>query len=222
MTRALSWYGTSVGKKLVMGVTGIILFSYLFAHLLGNLQIYLGPERINDYAALLHVAPHVLWVARIALILAVGLHVLAAIQLALQSYVARPVKYRKLKYDAAGYAARTMMYSGPIIAAFILYHVLHLTVGSVGPDLVTEHGHVDVYASVVAGFEVWYVSLFYIIALLLLGFHLWHGTWSFFQTLGLNHPKYNPWRKGFAIAFTAFIVIGNISIPFSVLTGIVS
>lgn len=217
MTRTLSWYGTSVGKKVVMGVTGIILFSYLFFHLLGNLQIYLGPDAINGYAALLHVAPHVLWVARIVLLLALGFHLLASIQLALQSYTARPVKYRKQVYEATTYAARTMMYSGPIIAAFIIYHVLHLTCGKVGP----EFTH-DVYANVIAGFNVWYIALFYVIAIGLLGFHLWHGTWSFFQSLGLNHPKWNQWRKVFAIAFTLFIVIGNLSIPFSVITGIVS
>ena len=217
MTRTVSWYGTSVGKKLVMGVTGIILLAYLFFHLLGNLQIYIGRGMLNNYAHLLHVAPHILWTVRLILIAAVALHILASIQLALQNYVARPTKYRKLAYDKASYASRTMMWSGPIVGAFVLYHVLHLTTGSVGPAFNPD----DVYANVVAGFQVWYVSLFYIVALVLLGFHIWHGAWSFFQSLGLNHPAYNRWRRVFAIAFTLFVVIGNISIPISVLTGIV-
>ncbi len=210
-------YGTTVGKKYVMAVTGVILFAFVFFHMLGNLQVFLGPEALNHYARLLRIEPPLLWTARVVLLVSLIIHIVAAVQLTLRNWAARPVGYRFVDYRAADYASRTMVWSGPIIAAFVVYHVLHFTTGTVHPDFVPG----DVYHNVVAGFRVWYVSAFYIVAQILLGFHLYHGLWSGFQTLGASHPSYDRWRRVFAQAATFIIVLGNCSIPVAVLSGLV-
>jgi succinate dehydrogenase / fumarate reductase cytochrome b subunit len=210
-------YSSSLGKKYLMAVTGIILFAFVVAHLLGNLQIYLGPERLNHYAALLRGAPGLLWTARSVLLLCVAVHIVAAVQLFLANRRARPERYRMTRYRAADYSARTMVWSGPIIALFVGYHLLHLTFGTVHPSFVAD----DVYHNVVSGFRIWPVSAFYIAANLLLGYHLYHGLWSLFQSLGYSHPTYDPWRRVFAAAASIAIAAGNVSIPVAVLTGLV-
>ena len=141
----------------------------------------------------------------------------AAVTLALENRAARPARYRRLGYAASDYASRTMIWSGPLLAAFIVYHLLHFTVGSVHHDFVAG----DVYHNVVSGFRVWPVAGFYIACMLALGLHMVHGVWSMLQTLGLEHPRYNAWRRVVAAFFTLVVVIGNISIPVAVLTGVV-
>jgi len=217
MTWASYFFGTSIGKKLIMAVTGMVLFGFVVGHMLGNLQIYMGPEKLNAYAALLKSTGSLLWAVRLGLLVVVGLHIWAATSLTLTSWSARPEGYRVTAYQESDYASRTMRWSGPILAAFIVYHLLHFTVGSVHP----EFDHVDVYSNVVLGFSVPWVSGAYIVAMLALGFHMYHGVWSMLQSLGLNHPRYNPLRRIFAVAFTLLVVVGNISIPVSVLTGVV-
>jgi succinate dehydrogenase / fumarate reductase cytochrome b subunit len=213
-------FGSSIGKKLVMAATGALLFVFVVGHMLGNLQIYLGPEAINAYGEFLQELGHGggIWVARLGLLFAVGLHIWAATSLTLENWAARPQGYRRQRYWASNYASRTMVWSGPILALFIVYHLLHFTVGSAHPDFVRG----DVYHNVVTGFRVWQVSAFYIVAMLALGLHMYHGVWSMLQTLGINHPRYDAWRRVFAALFTALLVGGNISIPVAVLTGIVS
>jgi succinate dehydrogenase / fumarate reductase cytochrome b subunit len=215
-----------IGKKVVMAGTGFILFGYVVAHLLGNLQIYSpNPEQINIYAAFLHNPSNAaaLWIARLALLGAVGMHIVASIQLWNLKREARPIAYYKKADVPTAYAARTMMWSGPIIAFFIIFHILHLTVGAV-PGLpvaeISEH-HPNVRANVIAGFSSPLVSGFYIIAIVLLCMHLYHGLWSMFQSLGINHPRYTPVFKKFAAIAAIAICIGNISIPISVLLGLV-
>lgn len=216
-TNVMTFYGTSIGKKVVMAATGIVFLGFVVIHLLGNLQIYMGPAKLNAYAAFLHANPGLVWTLRLVLLGAVGLHVLAATQLTLQSWAARPRKYVKQRYQESDYAARTMRWSGPFLGLFIVYHLLHFTTG-------TAHGSFvpgDVYANVVAGFSVVPISAVYIVAMLSLGFHMYHGLWSLFQTLGANHPKYNHLRRGLAAAVTLVVVCGNISMPVAVLAGII-
>jgi succinate dehydrogenase / fumarate reductase, cytochrome b subunit len=210
-------YSSSVGKKYLMAVTGIILFAFVVAHMLGNLQIFLGAERLNHYAALLQGATGLLWIARTVLLFCVGVHIVASVQLFLLNRRARPERYRVTRYRAADYSARTMVWSGPIVALFVVYHLLHLTLGTAHPSFVAA----DVYHNVVAGFRVWPVSAFYIAANLLLGYHLYHGLWSLFQSLGLSHPAYDRWRSVFAAVMASLIAAGNVSIPVAVLLGLV-
>lgn len=219
MTSAVLYLESSVGRKLVMAVTGIVLFGFVVGHMIGNLQVYLGPAALNHYAELLRELGHggMIWLVRGVLLAAVGLHVWAAVTLALENRAARPERYRRLRYEASDYASRTMIWSGPLLAAFVVYHLLHLTVGSVHHDFVAG----DVYHNVVAGFRVWPVAAFYIACMLALGLHMYHGVWSMLQTLGLEHPRYNAWRRAAAAFFTLIVVIGNVSIPVAVLTGVV-
>jgi succinate dehydrogenase / fumarate reductase cytochrome b subunit len=213
----LRFWQTTVGKKAVMAVTGFVLFGFVSGHLLGNLQVFLGPEKLNDYAKLLHYEPALLWMVRLALLSCVVLHVWAAFQLWLLQLDARPVKYvRKVNLNSS-YASRTMIWSGPIIAAFVIFHLLHFTLGTVHPHFDPD----NVYNNVVLGFQQVPVSVSYIIAMCLLCLHLYHGVWSMFQSVGVNHPVYTPWLKRFAAVFAFLIALGNISIPVAVLAGFV-
>jgi len=211
--------GSSIGQKVVMAVTGLILFTFVVGHMIGNLQVYLGPEALNAYGAFLRHLVHGvgIWVVRATMLACVGLHIWAATSLTLASWKARPVGYRKVTPEASTYASRTMRWSGPLLALFIGYHLAHLTLGATGPAF--KEG--DVYHNVVAGFSLWPISAFYIVAMLALGLHMFHGVWSLLQTLGLSHPRFDPLRKGLAALFTGLVVLGNISIPVSVLTGLI-
>jgi succinate dehydrogenase / fumarate reductase cytochrome b subunit len=222
--RVVHFYEAPIGKKAIMALTGVILFGYIVAHLLGNLQIYGDPEQINKYAALLHnpSTSTFLWVARGALLLAVGLHIVASIQLWKLKNDARPVAYVKKDDAAATYASRTMIWSGPIVGAFVIFHVLHLTVGAVVP-LAAEiaPNQPNVHANVIAGFSNPWISAFYILAIVLLCTHLYHGLWSMFQSLGFSHPRYTPKLKQGAAIFAILIAIGNCSIPIAVMLKLV-
>lgn len=217
----MRFYTSSVGKKAVMAITGFIGFSYVLLHLIGNLQVFAGPDTINNYAAFLKSRVAVLWVFRAVLLISVVLHIVAATQLTLQSWFARPVRYLVFRYQATTYAARTMRRSGPIIALFIVYHLLHLTTGQLHPrpmGFTTQAGeHINVYNNVVYGFQIWWTSAVYIIAILAIALHLYHGVWSLLQSLGINHPKYNLWRRIGAILFAIFIAGAGVSIPVAVL-----
>ncbi len=216
--RAFRFYDSTVFKKAVMAVTGLILFGFVIGHLIGNLQIYEGREKLDAYGHFLHSIPAALWTARIVLLVSVGLHILATVQLARLKMAARPVKYVKKDNSHSSYASRTMYWSGPIILAFVIYHLLHLTLGVAQPNGFIE-GHV--YDNVVLGFQNWFVSGFYIIAMVLLCMHLYHGVFSMFQSLGAYHPNYTPLVKRFAAFIAIVIALGNISIPVAVLMGFV-
>jgi succinate dehydrogenase / fumarate reductase cytochrome b subunit len=224
----MSWfsdfYRSAVGKKTVMAVTGVILFGFVLIHLIGNLHLYEGRQSINDYGRFLRqvgapaIPPHVaLWIARLVLLSAVVLHIWAAWQVTLLSRDARPSRYTQRQIVHTSYASRTMRWGGVIIILFVVYHLLHFTTGTVHPSFVEG----DVYHNMVTGFRVWYVSLFYIVAQVALGLHLYHGLWSMFQSLGWSHPRFNLWRNTFAHAFAWIITLGNISFPVAVLTGLV-
>lgn len=211
---AITFYESSVGKKAVMAVTGFLTFGWVTIHMLGNLQIFLGPEKLNHYAEFLQSLGGLLWVARAVLLAAILVHIFAATQVTLQSWAARPVKYRAQRFRDTSYAARTMWLSGPLIGLFVCYHLLHLTLGTVHPGFTN-----NVYNNIVFGFQVPVVAGVYIAAMSVLGLHFSHGLWSMFQSLGLNHPRWNTARKAFAVCFGLLIAFGNSAIPTAVLLG---
>jgi succinate dehydrogenase / fumarate reductase cytochrome b subunit len=218
MTRALTFYGSSIGKKVVMAITGLILVGFVIGHMLGNLQVFIGATRMNEYAAMLKANAALLWGVRLVLLVAVIAHIVAALQLTRMSQRSRPEGYHYKDVIQADYAARTMRWSGPIIAVFVVYHLLHFTTGTVHPQFEAH----DVYRNVIVGFRVWPVTLFYVIAMLALAFHLWHGIWSMFQTLGLINPKSDKMIHRIAAIATLALAVGFISVPMAVLAGLIS
>jgi succinate dehydrogenase / fumarate reductase cytochrome b subunit len=219
MQRAATFFGSSIGKKVVMAATGLVLYGFVIGHMVGNLQIYLGPKALNDYAEFLQHFLHGqgIWLARGSLLVAVGLHIWAAVTLTLSNWSARPIGYRDWQARESTYASRTMVWSGPILAAFILYHLAHFTLGSAHPEFVVG----DVFRNVVVGFQNPFASAFYVLAMGALGLHMYHGFWSMLQTLGLSHPRWNPVRRTAALVLAGIVVLGNVSIPLAVLSGLV-
>ena len=225
MRRVISIWSSSVGKKIVMAVTGVILIGFVVVHALGNLKVFMGREAFNHYAEGLRTLgdpffahSQLLWVLRIGLLVAVVLHIAAATQLTLQSRRARPAGYKRYEGDMVfSYASRTMVWGGVIVLLFVVYHLMHLTWGNAHPDFV----HGDAYHNFVVGFQSRPVALAYIAAMLPLGLHLYHGFWSMLQTLGFNNPKYNRVRRPIAAALAFAIVAINISFPVAVVTGLV-
>lgn len=217
MTAKRSFLASTIGRKIVMAVTGVILFGFVLGHLAGNLQLYLGPQAINDYGEWLRHVLHGagIWIARGGLLAAVALHIWAATSLTLSSRAARPQTYRRWEARESTYASRTMRWGGVILLLFVVYHLMHFTWGNAHPSFVPG----DVYHNVVAGFSVPWTSAVYIVAMLALGLHLRHGLWSMLQTLGVSHPRYERYAKVFAAVFAAVIVLGNISFPIAVLAG---
>jgi len=221
---AVAIYRTSIGKKAIMAVTGVILYGFVLVHMAGNLKIFLGPTHFNDYSDFLRRigAPALgeswfLWIMRTVLIVAVGLHIWAAWATARQSHAARPVDYVRTGRVQANPAALTMRWGGLVILFFVVYHLLHFTTGTVHPDYVKG----DVYHNVVAGFRVWYVSAFYIAAMFCLAMHLYHGVWSMFQTTGRNSRRTDRSVRAFATLSAAALFVGNSAIPIAVLTHVV-
>lgn len=219
-------YRSALGKKYLMAITGVIFMGYVLAHMLGNLKLYQGAEDFNLYADFLRrllypILPEsgTLNILRAILLLALIVHVVAAVQLTQMNRRARPSAYKsKRDYIAADFAARTMRWTGGIVLLFIAYHLADLTWGWVNP---APEG-ASVYDKVVASFQVPAVAAFYLLANLALGVHLYHGVWSLFQSLGLNNRRFNHWRRSLAIGFTVVVVGGNLSFPIAVLTGVIS
>jgi len=211
-----SFYQSTIGKKVVVAVTGLILVGFVFVHLLGNLQVFLGAAVVNDYAVFLRSKPGFLWLTRIVLLISVLLHIINTVQLRRRNKDSRPIPYINQENIQANLASRTLFWGGLFLAVYIVYHLLHFTWGSVHPDF----SHTDIYGNMVKGFSVWYVSAFYILGMVALGFHLYHGVWSVFQTLGFNHPKWNVARRAFATVVSVGIAVGYIFIPVSVMVGI--
>jgi succinate dehydrogenase cytochrome b subunit len=217
-------YRSSLGKKYVMAITGLLLFAFVVVHMLGNLQIFLGSEPINAYAAYLKSHPTLLWPARIGLFVIVVLHITAAIQLALENRAARPERYSVGRPTKASFASRTILVSGLIILAFIVYHLLQFTIGVTNPDFMGLHdplGRHDVHGMMIAAFSNPIVSVFYIVAMGLLCLHLSHGLSSLFQSLGLRSHKTLNGINLFARIAALVIFIGNSAIPLAILAGFV-
>lgn len=220
----LRLWQSSLGKKYVMAVTGLGLFLFVIIHMLGNLQIYLGPEHLNAYARALKSTPALLWGARTGLLFIAILHITAAAQLTRANRQARPVSYLQKKPVASTFASRTMIISGLVLLAFILFHLAHFTIGLVNPDymeLRDTMGRHDVYRMMVTGFSNPFISLFYLVSMGLLLFHLSHGVSSLFQSLGLRSKKIVGVLDKFARVTALVLFLGNASIPLSILAGVI-
>src|SRR4051794_4961520 len=226
----LDLYSTSLGKKYVMAITGIALIGYVVAHMIGNLKMYLGPAEYNHYGEFLRellvpILPRTiaLWLLRIALITAGVLHVHAAYGLTRINHSARSVKYQSARdYQVANFASRTMRWTGIIVLLFLFWHLADLTWGTanaVGANGPFVRG--DVYGNVVRSLDRWPVALLYIVANIALGIHLFHGTWSLFQSMGWNNPRFNRWREYLAVTIATIVTVGNVSFPVAVLAGVV-
>ena len=218
--RQATLFDSSIGKKVVMAVTGLILFGFVIGHMTGNLLVFLGAKALNDYSLSLRDFLHGagLWIARAVLLVSVVLHIWAAYSLTMMNRAARPVGYREWKARESTYASRTMRWSGVLLLAFIIYHLLHFTTGTLHPDFVPG----DVYHNVIVGLRQAPAAIFYIISMVALGFHLYHGAWSMLQTLGLNHPRWNKLRFAISVGLAAAVVVGNLSFPATILAGILS
>lgn len=223
MTNIAAFHRSSVGRKIIVAVTGVILILFVIGHLLGNLQIFLGPEWINGYAQHLHDLGPLLWIIRIFLTIVVLLHIYYTIRLAAENRRARPERYRRKDIVKASFASRTMVMSGLIILAFVVYHLLQFTVRTTDPRFarlpLDPLGHYDVYSMMVLGFSSPLISGFYILAVFLLALHLSHGSSSFFQSLGLNNQKLAPRLARGGQIFAWLLFFGYGSIPAAVLLG---
>jgi succinate dehydrogenase / fumarate reductase cytochrome b subunit len=210
-------WSSLVGKKALMAATGIILFAFVLGHMIGNLQAFEGPGRLNRYAELLRVEPPLLWTVRIVLLVAVLVHAVAGIQLWLARRDGRPVGYRQYAPTVSSPASRTMIWSGFLILGFVVYHLLDLTFGVANPSF--REG--DVFHNLVASLGRGAAAVFYVLAVAGLGVHLWHGLWSMFQSLGVSNRAYTPGIKRFAVAFAVILGIGFAAIPLAVLFGVI-
>ncbi len=218
-------WSSTIGKKAVMGVTGLVLLLYVIAHMLGNLKFFFGATSIDGYAAWLRtivdgLLGHAgfLWVTRAVLVGCVVLHMTAATQLARRAHKARPAAYQHRRKIQGSYAARTMRWGGVILGLFVVYHILDLTTGTLNPNGVQG----QVYANLTADFRLWYVVLFYTAAIVSLGFHIRHGMWSAMQSLGASSATRQRALQLASLGVALAITVGYLSVPFAVLTGLVA
>jgi succinate dehydrogenase cytochrome b subunit len=218
MNRVVALWHTSVGKKAVMAVTGIIMVAYLITHVLANLLVFQGPERINAYSRFLHGTGGALWAARLVLLAAVVLHILAAVQLTARRQAARPVKYAGgREAQVSTFASRSIRWGGGFILVFLVYHILHFTLGTVHTSFVEG----DPYHNVAAGFASAPVVAFYELAMAAVGLHLYHGIWSSGRSLGLSAPSPRPLRRQLALALSVAVWAGFAVIPIAVYAGVI-
>ena len=209
MSTPLAFAQSTVGRKVIMAVTGLVLVGFVLGHMAGNLLVFKGPEALNGWGAFLKSSALVLWTVRLGLLAAVGLHVWAALTLIRLNQVSRPVAYAKHVPQASTRSARLMRVGGILLLVFIVFHLLHFTTGTIHPG----------YGNVVSSFQVPWVALFYIVAMVALLAHLTHGIWSFFQTMGWSHPRYNPARRVVATVVALIVSLGFIAIPSAILGG---
>jgi len=220
-----AFYRSSIGKKILVAVTGLILIGFVVGHLLGNLQIFLGQDWVNSYAEHLRALGPFLWIIRIFLLLTVIIHIYVTIRLTIDNRRARPVRYAEKSYSKATFASRYMWLSGLVVLGFIIYHIAHFTLRVADPRFgllkADPLNRYDVYSMMVFGFQNIIVSAFYIIAMFLLTLHLAHGTSSFLQSIGLNDKKMTPRLARAGRVFAWLIFIGYVSIPVAVLLRLV-
>jgi succinate dehydrogenase / fumarate reductase, cytochrome b subunit len=210
------FWGSTIGKKTVMAVTGIVLVGYVLAHVTANLLIFVGPEVIDGYALKLRELPILLWGVRVLLLASTILHIVAAVQLAALARAARPIGYHRFKAQVSSAASRTMRWGGAALLLFVVYHILHFTTGQAHPDF----RHLAPYHNVTTAFREWWVVGIYVAALVALALHLYHGTWSLFQTLGIEHPQVNRARRRVATIIAVLVPLGFVTIPIAVLAGV--
>ena len=217
MHTLLTFWRSPIGKKVVMGVTGLIGLGFVIGHMAGNLQAFSGAEKLDAYGALLHGPLHeIVLLARVVLIVAVLLHVTAAYQLTMLSRAARPVGYTKRTPQVSTLASRTLRWGGVLLLVFIVFHILHFTIGSVHPDFVEG----KIYQNLATGFGVKWVAVFYLVAMLALGMHLYHGAWSSMRTLGLAQQKASPLKRSLPVVLAVVVTLGFAAIPLAFLLGL--
>lgn len=213
-------FGSSIGQKAIMAVTGVALTGFVLVHMLGNLAVFKGANAagvhaLDTYGAMLRQVPAALWAFRIGLLVAVALHIWAYLMLTRKSWAARPAGYSEASYKEATYASRTMRWTGPLLAAFIVFHIGDLTLGTFNPGF--EEG--AVYRNLLASLQRGAVAAFYLVAMGALALHLWHGIWSLFQTLGFSQPRHQSLARRLATIFTLVVVIGFALVPLAILLG---
>jgi succinate dehydrogenase / fumarate reductase cytochrome b subunit len=222
MLRVVRLFQTSIGSKQVLAATGVILVLFLLGHMLGNLTIYQGPEAINAYGAWLQGHPF-LWVFRLVMLAVVTIHIAVGVRLYYENRRARPQRYARHGSVQLSPTARTMIFTGLLVLAFLLYHLAHLTGGIVGPQLQRmADGHLNIYANVVSGFNNPWIAGGYVLAMLLLGFHLNHAIRSLFQTFGVYHENWEAFLHYLSPVLSAVIVLGFISVPIAVQLGVLT
>jgi len=216
---------SNIGLKVLMAITGVVMIGYLIGHVSGNMLIFAGPEAINNYSKFLHHAKGLLWGTRVLLLASVLVHIWATLRFLKLRGDARPVAYDSKGAHGTTWAARTMYWTGPVIALFIVYHILHLTTGTLHPtyskNVDAQDHSVDVYANLVEGFQRPLASGLYIAAMLAIAFHLSHGVWSMLQTVGVNRPNWEPALRCVAVLAGVLITAGFIAVPVAVLLGLV-
>jgi succinate dehydrogenase / fumarate reductase cytochrome b subunit len=222
----LRFYRSTVGKKIIMAVTGAIWIGFVIAHVAGNLQAFSGREKLNAYSALLHgMGAELLLVMRVVLFIALVLHIVMAFQLTRMARAARPVDYKKRDSQVSTFASRTMRWGGVLLLAFILFHLLHFTTRDVDPagwaQRLDSAGRYDIYGNIVASFQIWWVSAIYLAAMVLLGLHMWHGVWSFGRSLGVAQPSPNPLRRRVAPLLALGLWLGFSIVPIAVMAGLI-
>ncbi|HEY2851646.1 MAG TPA: succinate dehydrogenase cytochrome b subunit [Gemmatimonadaceae bacterium] len=222
----VQFYRSTIGKKIIMAVTGLIGIAFVIGHMAGNLQAFVGRDKLNAYGALLH-GPlgELLWVVRLVLIVSVLLHVLMAYQLTMRARTARPVGYKQRETQVSTLASRTMRWGGVLLLLFIILHILHFTTGQVDParwrGQLDTAGRRDVYGNLVASFHIWWVAAFYVLAMIFLGLHLYHGAWSSVRTLGFAQPSPHPLHRRIALVVAVVVWLGFTLVPLGVLAGLI-
>jgi len=218
MNRLRLLWDSSAGKKVIMAITGLIMVAYLITHVLANLLVFQGPANINKYSAFLHGTGGALWAARLVLLAALVLHIVAAVQLSARRFDARPVGYAAGRSpQVSTWASRTIRWGGALILAFLVYHILHFTVGTAHAAFVEG----DPYHNVTTGFHSPVVVLVYLVAMAAVGLHLYHGIWSSGRSLGMSPPSPNPLRRSVALVLALTIWLGFTIIPIAVYAGVI-
>ena len=219
MNRLRRFYSAAIGKKIVMGVTGLIGIGFVILHMAGNLLAFRGPEAINAYAHFLASTGELLWILRIILIAAVILHVVAAYQFTMQNRAARPIGYVRRDPQVSTWAVRTMRLGGILILVFIVLHIMHFTNPGWRPQGVFDKA--DVYTNLVTSFRIWWITLFYVVTMIALGLHLYHGAWSSVRSLGAAQPTRRPLHRTVALAIAVIVWLGFTAVPVAVFAGLI-
>jgi succinate dehydrogenase / fumarate reductase cytochrome b subunit len=222
----VAFYRSTIGKKIIMAVTGLIGIGFVILHIAGNLQEFVSQDKIDSYGALLHgPLAELTWLLRIVLIVAVVLHVLMAYQLTMLSRAARPIGYEHKEPQVATLASRTMKWGGVLLLVFIVVHLLHFTTETIDPGgwrgMTDNQGHRDVYGNIIASFRIWWVAAFYIVAMIALGLHLYHGAWSSMRTLGYAKTSAHPLQRRIALVVAIAVWLGFTIVPVGVIAGII-
>jgi succinate dehydrogenase / fumarate reductase cytochrome b subunit len=224
---ALRLYRSTIGKKVIMAVTGIILVAFVIVHMLGNLQVFIGPAKINAYSAFLHSMGELLWLTRIVLLVSLILHVTMAWQLTRIARNARPIAYASREPQVSTVASRTMRWGGVLILVFVVFHILHFTTGTLFPlasrpdALYPAFNPADVYGNVIAAFRTPWVVTVYVVVMLFLMLHLFHGAWASVRTLGLAPTSQHPLHRRVATAIALIVWLGFTAVPVAVFLGVI-